>query len=78
MRKMTPRGIPLKHISGRAAGRAPGRPGLEPAGPAQRPVQPGQRPARAFFFCPVLSSLPLFAPILCVNVYECSDDDMYI
>jgi hypothetical protein len=29
-------------------------------------------------FCPVLSSLPLFAPILCVNVYECSDDDMYI
>ena len=34
MRKMTPRGIPSHDISGRTAGRGPGRPDLAPAGPA--------------------------------------------
>ena len=76
MGKMTPRGIPSQLITSRTAGRSPGRPGQAPDDPAQRPVGPGQRPARVCL--PIFFVFASICPYSCVNVYECSDDDMYI
>ena len=72
-----PKGYPLpKHNQprGRSGAQSTG-PGAGWSGPEAGPTGPETGQAQTAQFCFVL---PRFAPILCVNVCECSDDDMYI
>ena len=71
-----PRGnfLPLNQPHGRSGARLTG-PGAGCPGASAGPTGPETGQNYSAQFCLVL---PRFAPHLCVNVYECSDDDMYI